>query len=100
MEATGLYNWIKRYITVPLVGVGCFVVYVCFFNEENSVIDRMKYEQRIKELKAEIEDNIDSLEYYRHLNATLETDRENMERVVREHYHMQRPKEDIYLFEQ
>lgn len=100
MTAKGLYNWVKRYVTVPLVGVGCFVVYVCFFNEENSVLDRMRYQQRIEELNAEIAENIDSLEYYRHLNATLETDRENMERVVREHYHMQRVNEDIYLFEQ
>lgn len=99
MEAKSLYNWIKRYITVPLVGVTCFVIYVCFFNEENSVIDRMKYEQRIEELQAEIADNRDSLMYYRHLNTTLETDRENIERVVREHYHMQRPNEDVYLFE-
>ena len=99
MEAKGVYNWAKRYITVPLLGVGCFVIYVCFVNEENSVIDRMRYEKRIEELRKEIAANNDTLEYYRHLNATLETDRETMERVVREHYHMQRPDEDIYIFE-
>ncbi|MDE6152886.1 MAG: septum formation initiator family protein [Muribaculaceae bacterium] len=99
MKAKGLYNWFKRYITVPLAGVVCFVVYVCFFNEENSVIDRIRYQKRIEELQSEIADNRDSLEYYRTLNANLETDRENIERVVRERYRMQRPNEDIYVFE-
>lgn len=99
MEAKNLYNWFKRYITVPLVGVVCFVVYVCFFNEENSVIDRIRYQERIEELQKEIAQNRDSLEYYRTLNTNLETDRENIERVVRERYHMQRTNEDIYIFE-
>lgn len=99
MKAKNLYDWAKRYITAPLVGVVCFVVYVCFFNENNSVIDRMKYQQRIEELQAEIAHNQDSLDYYRNLNANLETDRENIERIVREKYHMQRPQEDIYIFE-
>lgn len=99
MSAKGVYNWFKRYITVPLLGVICFVVYVCFFNEENSVLDRMRYQERINELKAEIRINIDSMEYYHNLNARLETEPEDMERVVREHYHMQRTDEDIYIFE-
>jgi len=99
MESKKLYDWCKRYITVPLIGVGCFVIYVCFFNEENSVLDRMRYQQRIEELQAEIALNRDSLEHYRILNDKLETDRENIERVVREHYHMQRSNEDIYVFE-
>lgn len=99
MNAKGIYNWGKRYITVPLIGVVCFVVYVCFFNEENSVIDRMRYQQRIDELNAEIAHNLDSLEYYKELNARLETSPEDVERVVREHYHMQRADEDVYVFE-
>ena len=99
MDAKNLYNWFRRYITVPLAGVVCFIVYVCFFNEENSVIDRIKYHKQIEELHGEIASNRDSLEYYRTLNANLETDRENIERVVRERYRMQRPNEDIYVFE-
>lgn len=100
MKARQLYDWGRRYITVPLLGVIIFLGYVCFFNDENTILDRMKYERRIEELKAEIADNRDSLYHYHHLNVSLETDRENIERVVREHYHMQRDNEDIYLFEQ
>lgn len=100
MTAKGLYNWCKRYITVPLLGVIFFLGYVCFFNDENTILDRMKYERRIEELKAEIADNQDSLIHYRNLNRNLETDRANIERVVRENYHMQRTNEDIYVFEQ
>lgn len=99
MDAKNIYNWAKRYITIPLVGMICFVIYVCFFTEEFSVLDRMRYEQRIEELKAEIELNRDSLLYYREMNARLETNTDDIERVVRENYHMQRRDEDIYIFE-
>lgn len=98
MTARSLYDWGKRYITVPLLGVAFFLGYVCFFNDENTILDRMRYERRIEELKAEIADNRDSLNHYKNLNNSLETDRDNIERVVRERYHMQRDNEDIYLF--
>lgn len=98
MTARSLYDWGKRYITVPLLGVTFFLGYVCFFNDENTILDRMRYERRIEELKAEIADNRDSLNHYKNLNNSLETDRDNIERVVRERYHMQRDNEDIYLF--
>lgn len=99
MDAKNLYNWGRRYITIPLIGLILFVTYVVFFNDQNSVLDRVKYQQEIQRLEAEISDNLDSLSHYRTLNAALETDRDNIERVVREHYHMQRPNEDIYIFE-
>lgn len=99
MTARGVYTWCRRYINVPLVGVAVFVVYVCFINDDNSVMDRFKYEARIKELKAEIQANEDSLQYYRQLNRSLDTDPAAMERVVREHYYMQRKNEDVYVYE-
>lgn len=99
MTAKSVYRWMTRYITIPLLGMGCFVVYVCFINEDNSVLDRMKYDQRIEELNAQIEQHRDSLNYYVKLNQALDTDRATMERVVRENYHMQRQNEDIYVFE-
>lgn len=99
MKPRKIYEWATRYITVPLVGMACFFIYVCFFNEDKSVMDRMKYEEQIKELNAEIAANLDSLNYYRELNNSLESNAEDIERIVREHYHMQRPNEDIYIFE-
>lgn len=39
------------------------------------------------------------MNYYRRLNASLTASSEELERIVREQYHMQRPNEDVYVFE-
>ncbi len=98
MDVKTLYNWCKRYITPPLIIVVCFLVYVLFFNE-NSFMDRMRYDDEINRLKAEIKMNNDTLNMYRQLNHNLEHDPATMERIVRENYHMQRVNEDVYIFE-
>lgn len=98
MDVKGAYNWCRRYVTLPLLGVVCFIVYVLFFNE-NSIMDNMRYDDEIDRLRAEIKMNRDTLEYYRRLNRNLDTDPATMERIVREQYHMQRANEDVYVFE-
>lgn len=72
------------------------LVYVLFFND-NSILNHYQYEAEIEDLRAAIKANKDSLDYYREMNSRLDTDREAMEQIVREQYHMQRPNEDIYL---
>lgn len=69
-----------------------------FFNE-NSVMDTYEAEKEIDRLTTEIRHEMDTLNYYRRLNASLDTDRETMERIVREQHHMQHPNEDVYIFE-
>ncbi|MCH5245669.1 MAG: septum formation initiator family protein [Muribaculaceae bacterium] len=93
-----LYRWCRRYISLTLVIVVGLIVYVTGFND-NSFINIHHYKQQIKELKAEIKENRDTLEYYEALNRRLDTDPVTMERIVREQYHMQRSGEDIYVFE-
>ncbi len=58
-----------------------------------------EYNDMIVELEKEIQQNRDTLQYYQKLNNRLDTDKETMERIVREQYHMQRPNEDVYIFE-
>ena len=41
----------------------------------------------------------DTLLHYQRLNAKLDTDPAELEKIVREHYHMQRPSEDVYIFD-
>lgn len=94
----GLYRWCRRYISLTLIVVVGLIVYVTGFNE-NSFVNIHHYKQQIKELKAEIKANSDTLEYYDNLNRRLDTDPVTMERVVREQYHMQRPGEDVYIYE-
>lgn len=92
------FAWCKRYISLPLLIVVGVVVYILFFNE-NSVIRIYEYEKEISRLKDEIKENRDTFEYYHQLNERLNTDRNTMEKIVREQYHMQRAGEDVYLFE-
>ncbi len=58
-----------------------------------------EYDRIIDSLKVEIKHAKDSIVHYRQLNENLKTNPDAMERVVRENYHMQRPSEDVYVFE-
>ncbi|MDE6306423.1 MAG: septum formation initiator family protein [Muribaculaceae bacterium] len=91
-------NWLRRYVSLTLIVVVAFVFFVLFFND-NSILQSFEYNRQIQSLKDEIRSNEDTLRYYQELNDRLDTDPETMERIVREQYHMQRPSEDVYVFE-
>lgn len=95
---TNFSAWCKRYLSLTLLASLIVAAAVLFFNE-NSLLRTVEQEQRIDELEASINDATDTLNYYRGLNHSLDTDKETMERIVREQYHMQHPDEDVYLFE-
>lgn len=88
----------KRYISLPLLIVVAFVAYVLFFNE-NSVMQSMDYAAEIRSLQNKISQYEDTLRHYEQLNRRLDSNPEELERIVREHYHMQRPSEDVYIFD-
>lgn len=90
--------WCKRYLSLTLLASIAVGAIVLFFNE-NSLLRTVEQERRITELEASISDATDTLNYYRDLNHSLDTDKETMERIVREQYHMQHPDEDVYIFE-
>lgn len=92
------WDWCRNYISVTFIIVVAFVLLVLFFNE-NSILKSIEYNRTITELKEEIKQNVDTLEYYQRLNHSLDTDPETMERIVREKYHMQRENEDVYIIE-
>lgn len=95
---SGAWMWSRRYITLPLIIAVAYIVFVLFFNE-NSYFKSVEYQAEIDRLEAEIKENNDSMNYYRRLNASLTASSEELERIVREQYHMQRPNEDVYVFE-
>ena len=97
-EKSGFIAWCRRYVSVTLLIVVGFVLIVLFFNE-NSILKSIEYNSRIIELRHEIKMNNDTLEYYRRLNHSLDTDPATMERIVREKYHMQRENEDVYIID-
>ncbi len=92
------YAWCKRYLSLTLLAALVIGALVLFFNE-NSLLRTIEQERRIDELQAQIKDATDTLEYYQRLNRSLDTDKETMERIVREQYHMQHPDEDVYVYE-
>lgn len=93
------FAWCKRYLSLTLLATLVVGAAVLFFND-NSLLRTVEQERRIDELQASIKNATDTLEYYQNLNRSLDTDKETMERIVREQYHMQHPDEDVYVFEQ
>ena len=93
-----IYRWCRRYISLTLIIVVTYIVYMVFF-DEHSVLEKMKLEEEVKELKSQIKLYTDSLNYYTKQFQLLNTDVETMEKIVRENYHMQHPDEDVFIFE-
>ena len=93
-----IYRWCRRYISLTLIIVVSYIVYMVFF-DEHSVLEKMKLQEEIKELKSQIKHYSDSLNYYTKQFQLLNTDVETMEKIVRENYHMQHPDEDVFVFE-
>lgn len=67
------------------------------FHGPNSYMASAKHQQQIRQLKAEIQQNIDSTAYYQLKAAALDTDPETLEKIAREQYGMKRDNEDVYI---
>lgn len=94
----GAWRWSRRYISLPLACIVAYMVFILGFNE-NSYFKSVEYQEEIDRLKLEIKENNDTMAYYRRLNHDLSSDPAALERIVREQYHLQRPHEDVYVFE-
>lgn len=92
-----MIHWLKRYVSLPLLAVIAFMAYVLFFNE-NSIWRSMELSHDKRQLEAKIAMYEDTLQLYTRLNARLDKDPAELERLVREQYHYQRPSEDVYVF--
>lgn len=92
------WEWMRRYLSLPLFVAVVFVVFVLFFND-NSYSHSAELQTEIDQLRAEIKENTDTMNHYLRLNRKLDTDPATLERIVRENYHMQRVNEDVYLID-
>lgn len=79
--------------------IASVIVVVLFLNEETSVRTNMEYEGKINELKLAIKHNLDSAEYYRTHRLAIENGEGDLEHLARERYHMQKPTEDVFVYE-
>ena len=87
----------RRKSHLTLIAIGTVVVLLLFFNEETSLRLNMEYQEQIKTLKRQIRECEDSAAWYRARREALYINTEDLEHLVREQYHMQRPTEDVYV---
>lgn len=92
--------WARRRSAIPFIVIGTVVVLVLFLNEETSVKTNMEYEGRINSLKNAIQHNRDSAAYYRQHRLAIENGEGDLEYLARERYHMQKPTEDVFIYEE
>lgn len=90
--------WLRRYMAWPTLLAVAVIIYITFFGEK-SMTQRMAYQRVIDSLEMCLQQQLDSLAYYRDLNHRITTDPELMEQVVREQYNMKRQNEDVYVVE-
>ena len=88
-------KWIK-WLTNPFIVIVPSVIFLLFYSE-NSYLNKTENQDRIDELKAEIQQNIDSTAFYERKAAALGTDKERLEKIAREQYGMKRDNEEVYI---
>ena len=88
-------KWIPRWLNIPLLIFVGFVVVLLFFGD-NNYMRISKYRSQINELKSQIKNNEDSAAMYEAKINELNTDKESLERLVREKYGMKRINEEVF----
>jgi cell division protein FtsB len=89
-------KWIPRWLNIPLLIFVGFVVVLLFFGD-NNYMRISKYRSQINDLKSQIKNNEDSAAIYDAKVNELNTDKESLERLVREKYGMKRVNEEVYI---
>ena len=92
--------WKRKRGAIPFIFIATAIVVVLFLNEETSVKTNMEYEARINDLQNSIKENRDSAQYYREHRMAIENGEGDLERLARERYHMQRPTEDVFVYDE
>lgn len=89
--------WLHRQSHLSVLLVAGAVIVLLFSNEETSMTRSQELDKEIAMLNSAITAAKDSAEYYKNKRAQLMTQQDELERVCRENYGMQRPTEDVYL---
>lgn len=87
---------LPRWLSLPFLIVVAAVAVICFVREDNYMRSHDN-DIEIARLKQEIKLNHDSVIYFNAKAAELQADREQIERIARQQYHMKRADEDIYI---
>ena len=82
-----------------LITIAAFLVIIVFL-DENSLIQRAKHQQEINTLNSEITKYRKQFEEDTEKLKELTSNPEAMEKIAREKYLMEKPNEDIFIFEE
>lgn len=96
-KLSALWDWVGRHkylITLLIFGV------IIGFLDENSLVQRAKHQEEIKELKADIAKYRKQFEEDTKKLKELTNNPEALEKIAREKYLMKKPNEDIFIFEE
>ncbi|MBR5541664.1 MAG: septum formation initiator family protein [Bacteroides sp.] len=96
-KLTTIWTYIRQH--KYLITIVTFLVIIVFL-DENSLIQRAKYQQEINELTNEIEKYRKQYEEDTEKLKELTNNPEAMEKIAREKYLMKKPNEDIFIFEE
>lgn len=92
--ASNIWNMIRQFKYVIVVVLGIVIV---GFVDENSFVQRMKYESQISTLKDEIETYTDQYEADSRRLKELNRNPYEISKIAREHYFMKADDEDIFI---
>lgn len=85
----------RSHLTLLII-VGVIVV-LLFFNDDTSLALNLKYQNEINRLQNEIKLNRDSAALYREKRLSVLAGRDELERLARERFNMQKNTEDVYV---
>ena len=93
-----ILDFIRHRLSVGKLFLAIFVIFIIFI-DENSCIQRIKYDNEINKLRREIAAQNDTTDYYNRRIEELKSDKNIVEQIAREQYLRSKPDEDIYIID-
>lgn len=93
-----ILEFVRKHFSLGKAFLVVFVIFILFI-DENSCIQRVRYDRQINDLRQQIAAQNDTTDYYNQQIERLKTDKNVIEQIAREQYYMSKPSEDIYIVE-
>ena len=98
LDKAKIFAFVREHFSIGKLFLALFVLFIVFI-DENSCIQRIKYDATINELRQQIKEQNDTTEYYNRKIEELTSKKDMIEQIAREQYYMSKPNEDIYIIE-
>lgn len=89
-------EFVRKHFSLGKAVLVVFVIFIVFI-DENSCIQRIRYDAEINDLHRQIDAQNDTTDYYNRQIEKLKNDKNVVEQIAREQYYMSKPSEDIYI---